>query len=292
MLSATMRSALTQPLRPCARGLQAKSLLSRGALVGRSFLIASSYKSRVAVRGFATATASKTTGRTAAKKPATKTKTNSKSKATTIKAKKTAKAPAKKKAAAKPKKPVVKKKEIDPEKKKILLRRALKKTALLNQEPKNLPAHPWLVFLTRNVQGEKIAGPKGMAQRIQAISAEFKGLSPAQLEDLQETARQNKAINAGHYKTWVESHSVADILAANNARRRLKRDFNLNVKPSKVVDERVPKRPASGPFAYFTKAKRSDVPGKPFGTHARELAQQWRALSQAEKKPYLDLASA
>lgn len=189
MLSTMVRSAMTQALRTCGHGLQAKSLLSRGVLVRRSFLVAPGYKSRVAARGFATATASKTTGGTAAKKPATKTKTKTsakaKAKATTTRAKKTAKAPAKKKkAAAKPKKPVVKKKkkEVSPEKQKLLLKRQLKKTALLNQEPKNLPMHPWLVFVSRSFKSESLAGEKAGIDRMPAISAEYKGLSSAELE--------------------------------------------------------------------------------------------------------------
>ncbi|KAJ0121385.1 hmg box protein [Diaporthe amygdali] len=291
MLPATMRSAVTLALRPCARGLTAKSLPSHGALVRRSFLIAPSYKSRVAVRGFAaTATASKTTGRTAAKaatKP--KPKPKAKAKATTTKAKKTAKAPAKKAAA----KPAAgrKKKEISPEKRKVLLRRELKKKAMLNQEPKNLPTNPWLVFSTTALKAQA-GGVSVISSRVPALAAEFKNLSSSELERLRETAIQNKAINAGNYKTWVESHSVADIIAANQARLRLKRECDVTAHPLKIVDERVPKRPATNGFAYFTKAKRADDPHAAIGAFAKQLSQQWRTLSEAEKRPYADLAAA
>lgn len=182
MLSATMRSAATQALRRCARGLPAKSLPSRGAIVRRSFLVAPSYKSRVAVRGFATATASKTTGRTAAK-PATKTKAAPKAKATATKAKKTAKAPAKKKkAVAKPKRPVVKKKELTPEQKQVVLRRELKRKSLTGQEPKNLPATKWLVFMSNALKGKPSNGLSDTSKRMTTLSAEFKSLPPAELE--------------------------------------------------------------------------------------------------------------
>lgn len=184
MLSATMRSAVAQALRQCARGLPAKSLPSRVALVRRSFLVAPSYKLRVAVRGFATATASKTTGRSVAK-PATKTKAKpkAKAKATTTKAKKTAKAPAKKKAAAKPKKPVArKKKELSPEKKELLLKRELKKKSLINREPKRLPGSRWLLHVSDALKGKPSTGVSGTKERMTALSAEFKSLSPAELE--------------------------------------------------------------------------------------------------------------
>lgn len=183
MLSATMRSAAAQALRPCARGLPAKSLPSRGAIVRRSFLVAPSYKSRVAVRGFATATASKTTGRTAAK-PATKTKATPKAKGTATKAKKTAKAPAKKKkAVAKPKKPVGrKKKELTPEQKQAATKRELKRKSLAGQEPKNLPATNWLVFISSALKGKPAGGIGEISKKMSSLAAEFKSLSPAELE--------------------------------------------------------------------------------------------------------------
>lgn len=100
---------------------------------------------------------------------------------------------------------------------------------------------------------------------------------------------QNKAINAGNYKTWVESHSIDEIQLANIARRRLKRDFKINSFPLKIVDERVPKRPAVNAFAYFVKAKRS---GEQKAIWSKELSEEWNALPAAEKKPYQDLAVA
>ncbi|KAH8745471.1 hypothetical protein F5883DRAFT_587061 [Diaporthe sp. PMI_573] len=283
MLSATMRSAVAQALRKCARGLPAKSLPSRVALVRRSFLVAPSYKSRVAVRGFATATASKTTGRTAAKS-ATKTKATPKAKATTTKAKKTAKA------AAKPKKPVArKKKDLSPEKKELLLKRELKKKSLINREPKRLPGSRWLLHVSDALKGKPSTGVSGTKERMTALSAEFKSLSPAELERMDETVAQNKAINAGNFKTWVESHSISEIQQANVARRRLKREFDINSYPLKIHDERVPKRPAVNAYAYFVKAKLS-------ADHQRrmspELSEEWKALPAAEKKPYQDLAVA
>lgn len=77
------------------------------------------------------------------------------------------------------------------------------------------------------------------------------------------------------------------------ARRRLKRDFKITPFPIKLVDERVPKRPAANSYAFFVKAKRADGP-KTTGRHyfTKELSEEWHALSAAEKKPYQDLAAA
>jgi hypothetical protein len=174
-----MRSAVSQALRPCARGLSTKSQPSRVALMRRSFLVAPSYKLRVAVRGFATATARKTTGRTAAK-PAAKPK--AKVKATTTKAK-AAKAPAKKKkAAAQPKKPAARKKELGPEEKERLLKRELRKKSLINQEPKQLPTTRWMLHIRNNLKGKPATGVRDIAEKMPGLAVEFKSLSTAELE--------------------------------------------------------------------------------------------------------------
>jgi hypothetical protein len=105
---------------------------------------------------------------------------------------------------------------------------------------------------------------------------------------MDETLAQNKAINAGNYKTWVESHSIEEIQQANNARKRLKRDFNITAYPLKIHDERVPKRPA-GPYAHFIKAKLSAEHSNGI---TKALAEEWNNLSAAERRPYQDLAAA
>lgn len=103
---------------------------------------------------------------------------------------------------------------------------------------------------------------------------------------------QNKAINAGTWKTWVESHSVTEIQEANRARLRLKRDFKVTPFPLRLADERLPKRPASSAYSYFLKARRTAEPGAHPVLVSKELGDQWNALSAAEKKPYQDLAAA
>lgn len=180
MMTMPMRSAVAQALRASGRGLQAKSLTSRVA----GFLIAPSYKSRVAARGYATATAAKKTTTAAAKKPATKKPAAAKKPAakkttakTATKAKKTVKST--KKAVAKPKKPAAKKREVNPERQKLLLRRALKKTALLHQEPKGLPASAWLVFTSQAIKADSsVHGPATLGPKMQGLAVEFRSLSP------------------------------------------------------------------------------------------------------------------
>lgn len=106
---------------------------------------------------------------------------------------------------------------------------------------------------------------------------------------MDEIVAQNKAINAGNFKTWVESHPPVEIEQANKARRRLKSEFNVNPSPLKLHDDRLPKRPASNAYSYFVKARHS---GDGFRKLSKELGEEWKSLSAAEKKPYQDLAVA
>ncbi|ROV99901.1 hypothetical protein VMCG_06205 [Cytospora schulzeri] len=291
MLSMPMRSAVAQAVRVSGRGLPAKSLTSRVA----GFLVAPGYKSRVAARGYATATAKTTTA--AAKKPAAKKTVAEKKPA----AKKTAKTATKgkkvvkstKKAAAKPKKAAPKKKkEVNPERKKMLLRRALKKTALLFQEPKNLPQSAWLTFTSQAIKADTtIRGPQTLGPKMSSLAADFKALSPTDRQRYEQKAQENKATNAANYKKWVESHTVAEIAEAVRARRRLVREFGVDVKHPKIVDDRMPKRPAFAGWSYYIKAKGTEQPGLSLGEMSKSLSAQWKALSESEKKPYIDLAA-
>lgn len=184
MLSMTMRSAAAQALRACARGLPTKSSLT--SRVGRSILVAPGQEARVAARGYATATAKKTTA--AAKKPAAKKTTAAAKKSATKKT--AAKKPAAKKAAAKkpkkavakkPKKVAAKKRPVNPERQKLLLKRELKKTALLHQEPKNLPASAWLIFTSNGIKSDgTINGPATLGPKMASLAVEFRNLSPTE----------------------------------------------------------------------------------------------------------------
>lgn len=85
---------------------------------------------------------------------------------------------------------------------------------------------------------------------------------------------------------------MAEIDAAARARKRLNREFNLNIKHPRIIDDRMPKRPAVAGWSYYVKAKSGDNPGLSLSEMSKSLAQQWKSLSAAEKKPYLDLAAA
>lgn len=190
-----MQFAVAKALRACGRtrALPAMPLtsgtISRAALSRRTFLIAPSYKGRLAVRGYATATATKKT--TAAKKtPAKKTVSATGKSAAAAKAKKKTTA-AKKKAAPKakkaaPKKAAPKKKEAKPPSKtalhrqKVQLRKELKEKALLHQGPKKAGWSAWQVYLFDRVKASTELSTTGFTSSVLAISAAFKNLPPAE----------------------------------------------------------------------------------------------------------------
>lgn len=197
MIASNMQTAVAQALRACGRTtLTGKPL---AAFARRAFFVTPSYKARLAVRGYATATATKkatttkaakttSAAKAAAKKPVARTKTATKAagtkKATAAKkattAKKAAKPKAKKKVVAKPVKKAKKaKKEVSPERKAALQKRELRSKALLYGEPKNLPSTAWLVYVTDRVRGTAALNVN-FADKIREISAQWNDLSDAE----------------------------------------------------------------------------------------------------------------
>lgn len=183
-----MQAIVAQALRACSRTLPA---VPRRA----GFLIAPSYKSRVAVafRGYAaTATATKkpaaATKKSAAaakkgaataakKKTATATKKAAAGKkATAAKAK--PKKAVKKPAAAKPKK---KKKELTPEQKASVEKRQLKKDTLAASQPKKLPYTNWMLFCKQEAP-KRFVGSSDLGATVKSVSADYKKLPASELQ--------------------------------------------------------------------------------------------------------------
>ncbi|CAK7211214.1 hypothetical protein SBRCBS47491_001039 [Sporothrix bragantina] len=206
-------------------------------------------------------------------------------------------AAAKKKAAAakaaevaKKKKAAAKKKALTPEEKTKLQVRELKKVALL-KEPAKLPEHPWILFIAENTKGTKTGdGVKANLGKIMPeLSQAFKALSPLELQRLRDTADQNRAANATAHKSWVESHTAAQVADANRARTQLNRI--AKTKHRVIQDARLPKRPTSS-FSLFTKERwaTGEFSGRPLAEAARTLAAEWKSLPQNQRQHYDDLA--
>lgn len=179
-----MPSAVAQAMRVCGRTVFGHSSTTSRVLARPNFLITPSYKARVAIRGYATASATATN-----KAPATRSK---KERVAPANAKR--QRPAAKKAKTKPKakkakaKKVVKKKkpgpakrELSPEKKALLEKRELRKVGLIHGEPKRETVSLWTTYVAERVKNENITGPgKDFGDVMKRLSADFKSLSSSE----------------------------------------------------------------------------------------------------------------
>ncbi|KAL1882727.1 hypothetical protein VTK73DRAFT_1247 [Phialemonium thermophilum] len=179
------------------------------------------------------------------------------------------------------------KKTLSDEEKQTLVRRELKRTAL--KEPKKLPDQPWLVYTSQKNKG---AGSRdAVIDNMRNLGSAYRALSRDELERLQETARQNKEANNAAYKEWVENHTPEQIAAANRARNRLRRKFKIPLRT--IKDDRQPRKPV-GAFALFAQSRwqSGEFANQPISTTTKLLGSQWKALSDAERRPFLEAAEA
>ncbi|KAI0594476.1 hypothetical protein F4775DRAFT_596259 [Biscogniauxia sp. FL1348] len=258
----------------------------------RSYAAAAGTKRTTAAKTSATAkkpAAKKTTAAAAKKTTTTKAKADTKTKKKTVKAKTKSKAKPKQK--TKGRKP---RRKPSPDTLLLRQRQALKRAALF-EEPKTLAVLPWPLFVAEQTKGQT-ASLNDSRERMTALAAAYKALTPAQKQRLEATCEQNKISNEAAYKKWVNSHTVDEIRLAVNARRLLKSKFNYPPKsPIKTIhDERQPKRPVTA-YILFAKAKWQSGgvdASKSMPEVSREISQEWKTLTEEARKPYLELASA
>ncbi|TLS29470.1 hypothetical protein PpBr36_00185 [Pyricularia pennisetigena] len=229
-----------------------------------------------------------------------------KSTSTTTRRAASAEKSASKKAAAKPKAKAVKKtpekarkQPKSPEQQQAAKERAEKKKLIeagLFTEPATEPTTPTRVFAK-----QWCAKPRtpGTTTKFREMHAAFKNLSPAELQEYEEIAAKNKLANEVAYKAWVQSHTPAQIKAANKARSRLARVFKMkSVKKTLLArgikDHRIPIAPLTAYMIFVqSKMKAASVTSP---TDARqnisEAASEWKNLSATERKVYEDIAQA
>ncbi|KAF7512448.1 hypothetical protein GJ744_001383 [Endocarpon pusillum] len=165
----------------------------------------------------------------------------------------------------------------------------LRKIALLDP-PKQLPSTAFIVLSTET-------SSKGMpvSQHSKELSAQYKSLSPEEMERLNHVANENKAKNEAAFKKWLGEHSPVEIKAANIARsqlrRQAKKEGSKKTYPH-IQDERIVKRPQP-PYTYFVMERfaSGDMKNMKIGEYAALIGREWRALSAEEKKPYEDRAA-
>jgi hypothetical protein len=258
-----------------------------------------------AVKAAATKTKTKTAGRSTATKKKTPAKKTSKTSKTTGRKRVAAKKVAAKKKKVAAKKPI--KKKLTPEqrteRKAKLEKQTLKKDALF-QEPARLPGVAWPLYMQQRLTGTKVSSRQEVNDKVISLVSEYKTLPSSELQvsplyllscdfangnlqQLQNTAEQNKRANATAYKAWVEAHTTDQIQAANRARRLLHNKYNFpKDKALKLIkDERQPKRILT-PFAHFTKSRWSsgEFANVPLPEAAKDITAQWKNLAPGEKQ--------
>ncbi|KAI1437536.1 hypothetical protein GGR50DRAFT_45061 [Xylaria sp. CBS 124048] len=253
-----------------------------------------------ALRRFATAKPVKKASATTTKKTVAK-KT---AKATTAKkpakkvVKKAAKKPVKKavKAKTKAKAKVVgrrPKKPISPERKAIDERRVLREAALFTS-PKPAPETAWVLFISDKTKGKTTSDGVGIAYHTAELARQFKALPEPERQTLAARGKENKASNAIAYKRWVQSYTPKQIWTANNARRLLKRKYNIPKGGVRVIeDPRIPKKAPSA-FSLFTKSRweSGDHTEGTIRAIAPKIAAEWKATTAAQRQPFVDRALA
>ncbi|CAG8950527.1 hypothetical protein HYFRA_00002734 [Hymenoscyphus fraxineus] len=199
-------------------------------------------------------------------------------------AKKPVKKPVKKKAKPAVKKPKAKK-ALTPEQKKKIENKKLK--TLLLSPPTLKPDTVWKIIIS-----EAAGKGKGVENFSKEASARYKSLSAAELEAYQKQANETKLENQKIHARWLESLTPEQVRLSNQARRNLQAKKAIK-SHLLITDSRAPKRPQSV-YALFTKQRwaSGDFKGVPIIEATKQLSSEYRALSEAEKKTFLDQSEA
>ncbi|OBT75240.1 hypothetical protein VF21_05659 [Pseudogymnoascus sp. 05NY08] len=157
--------------------------------------------------------------------------------------------------------------------------------------PKSLPATAWTVLHVESVS-QNPGVPLG--ELAKDASARYKTLDPSARETYNQKANANKAANDASYEAWLASLSPQQIYDSNHAQQRLKQlGLIKQGKHLKIDDPRIPKRPLPA-YIHFVKERYTsgDFKGLSPVEAAKILAQEYKALSESEKKLYETLAVA
>ncbi|KAK3056852.1 hypothetical protein LTS18_011604, partial [Coniosporium uncinatum] len=206
---------------------------------------------------------------------------------------KKAKKPAAKKPAPNKKVPSERQVQLAAKKKQREELKLLKEQALV--EPKKKPETAYIIF-----NAEQASPGMRIAQNAKERAEKYRELTPSEREHYNHLANENKAANATAYEAWVSSHTPEQIRLANNARRRLKQLLPLTKSGSQrsgkgltlIQDARQVKRPASSFSIFHGERYRSeDMKGIALAEVAKLTSGEYKALSESERKKYIDLAA-
>ncbi|THV44161.1 hypothetical protein BGAL_0715g00040 [Botrytis galanthina] len=221
---------------------------------------------------------------TTAAKPAVKksTKTTAKTTAKPVKKTKSAKKTVAKKPGPKPKKQLT-----DSQKLKLKLKE-LKAIAFLKEVPKQIPDTAYSVLFM-----DLVKKGTSVIDAAKEASDKYKSASTAELERLEQIAKENKAVNSRNYKNWVESHTPTEIRTANYARHHIRRLTNRPASPRIIKDDRLVKNVTSSLFLFMKERYASgDFASLSIPESSKQIAQEYKSLSPEQRKPFQDAAAA
>ncbi|RDA83575.1 hypothetical protein CP532_4763 [Ophiocordyceps camponoti-leonardi (nom. inval.)] len=235
------------------------------------------------------ATASTSSSSSSTNKAKAKAKPAAAKKKAPAKAKKAAAAPKKKKKAApakKKKKPTRKPvKPLTPEQKERIKLRYLKMVSLW-KGPNTRAPQPWSLYIADSMSNTSEAGSRN---KFNELYARYSRLSAAERQSLEARAAANREWNKREASRWIKSYPIEVIYLANIARRRL---IRITKKARQYIhDDRQPKRPA-GALARFIHDRYDKNRGARQPDIMRALVGDWKGMSEAERKPWVDQAEA
>ncbi|KAL5341805.1 hypothetical protein BJX70DRAFT_26746 [Aspergillus crustosus] len=158
------------------------------------------------------------------------------------------------------------------------------------QPPKGLPSSPWALAVTHKLPEAQKEGGKPMEFFKKAIEA-ARNASAEEKQRYADQAKANAVANKAAYKAWLLDYTPLQILRANQARVRIASIKGKSVQP--LHDERMVKGPCSSWVYFLTeRINTAEVAGRLVTEKSHKLSSEWKSLSEAEKKKYLDLAKA
>ncbi|CDH53049.1 hypothetical protein RO3G_11206 [Lichtheimia corymbifera JMRC:FSU:9682] len=153
----------------------------------------------------------------------------------------------------------------------------------------NVPSKPrsgWQIFCRENLKNHK--GPDGKTKIVEAnraLSAQWHSLPEAEKERYREIFKKEAAAHEEAYERALQNATPQELYDENQLRKKYKL--------KELKDPKAPKRPALGGYMYYLVELRQNDPS--FGTmplmeQSKEASRRYKALSDQEKKPYMEQA--
>ncbi|CDS08515.1 hypothetical protein LRAMOSA09876 [Lichtheimia ramosa] len=158
------------------------------------------------------------------------------------------------------------------------------KSILENVPPK--PRSGWQIFCRENLKNYK--GPDGKTNIVEAnraLSSKWHSLSDADKERYYEIFKKESAAHKEAYDRVLQNATPQELYDENQLRKKYKL--------KELKDPKAPKRPALGGYMYYLVELRQNdrsFGDMPLMEQSKEASRRYKALSDQEKKPYIEQA--